>query len=143
MDYIRLLMETDRMERHMYRYFGRFFADLPVTQMQGLVLHYVTVGHESGSEVCQKDIEDELGLRGPSVTSLIDALVEKNLVRRERSALDGRRKCLIPTDEARHLAQSVAGLVEEYSRAVFRDVPPEELEVFERVVRKIFANVQT
>ena len=52
------------MNRRLKRYFDSFFADSPITSIQGLVLDYLFRNRET--DVFQKDLEEYLEIKGSS-----------------------------------------------------------------------------
>ena len=63
---------------------------------EGKALHFI-LAHED-SELFQKDLEDEFGLRPPSASALVKKLEQDELILRVPVSYDGRLKQIVPTE---------------------------------------------
>lgn len=128
------------MNRRLKRYFDSFFADSPITSIQGLVLDYLFRNRET--DVFQKDLEEYLEIKGSSVTSILDNLEKNGYVRREAVDYDGRLKKLAITEKAYVIEEDIVERVNGYMYSLFRGIPEEEREVFYSVLCKMIDNMQ-
>ena len=128
------------MNRRLERYFDSFFADSPITSIQGLVLDYLFRNRET--DVFQKDLEEYLEIKGSSVTSILDNLEKNGYVRREAVDYDGRLKKLAITEKAYAIEEDIVERVNGYMYSLFRGIPEEEREVFYSVLCKMIDNMQ-
>ena len=128
------------MNRRLKRYFDSFFADSPITSIQGLVLDYLFRNRET--DVFQKDLEEYLEIKGSSVTSILDNLEKNGYVRREAVDYDGRLKKLAITENAYAIEEDIVERVNGYMYSLFRGIPEEEREVFYSVLCKMIDNMQ-
>ena len=128
------------MNRRLKRYFDSFFADSPITSIQGLVLDYLFRNRET--DVFQKDLEEYLETKGSSVTSILDNLEKNGYVRREAVDYDGRLKKLAITEKAYAIEEDIVERVNGYMYSLFRGIPEEEREVFYSVLCKMIDNMQ-
>mgnify|MGYP001623925837 FL=1 len=128
------------MNRRLKRYFDSFFADSPITSIQGLVLDYLFRNRET--DVFQKDLEEYLEIKGSSVTSILDNLEKNGYVRREAVDYDGRLKKLAITEKAYAIEEDIVERVNGYMYSLFRGIPEEEREVFYSVLCKMIDNMQ-
>ena len=128
------------MNRRLKRYFDSFFADFPITSIQGLVLDYLFRNRET--DVFQKDLEEYLEIKGSSVTSTLDNLEKNGYVRREAVDYDGRLKKLAITEKAYAIEEDIVERVNGYMYSLFRGIPEEEREVFYSVLCKMIDNMQ-
>ena len=128
------------MNRRLKRYFDSFFADFPITSIQGLVLDYLFRNRET--DVFQKDLEEYLEIKGSSVTSILDNLEKNGYVRREAVDYDGRLKKLAITEKAYAIEEDIVERVNGYMYSLFRGIPEEEREVFYSVLCKMIDNMQ-
>lgn len=128
------------MNRRLKRYFDSFFADSPITSIQGLVLDYLFRNREA--DVFQKDLEEYLEIKGSSVTSILDNLEKNGYVRREAVDYDGRLKKLVITEKAYAIEEDIVERVNGYMYSLFRGIPEEEREVFYSVLCKMIDNMQ-
>ena len=128
------------MNRRLKRYFDSFFADSPITSIQGLVLDYLFRNRET--DVFQKDLEEYLEIKGSSVTSILDNLEKNGYVRREAVDYDDRLKKLAITEKAYAIEEDIVERVNGYMYSLFRGIPEEEREVFYSVLCKMIDNMQ-
>lgn len=136
-----LMAKFDKLNRKLRRYFDSFFTDLPVTSIQALVLQYIIV-ESAKRDIFTKDLEEFLGIQGPSVTSLINNLTQSGYLRRESLAEDRRYKKLVLTEKSREIQDEIVDRVNSYMKNVFVDIPEEDLKVFDAVVQKMTQNAQ-
>ena len=128
------------MNRRLKRYFDSFFADSPITSIQGLVLDYLFRNRET--DVFQKDLEEYLEIKGSSVTSILDNHEKNGYVRREAVDYDGRLKKLAITEKAYAIEEDIVERVNGYMYSLFRGISEEEREVFYSVLCKMIDNMQ-
>ena len=135
-----LVEKYTAMNRRLKRYFDSFFADSPITSIQGLVLDYLFRNRET--DVFQKDLEEYLEIKGSSVTSILDNLEKNGYVRREAVDYDGRLKKLAITEKAYAIEEDIVERVNGYMYSLFRGIPEEEREVFYSVLCRMIDNMQ-
>lgn len=109
-----------------------------VSGAQGRVLHFILAQSE---DVFQRDIEQEFNMRPPSATELLKMMQKNGLIRRESTAQDGRLKKIIVTEKAAMLVGQVFPDLEKLERDLTEGIPPEQLEVFFRVVERMSENL--
>lgn len=105
---------------------------------QGKALHFLLAQQD---DVFQKDIEDEFSLRPSSATELLKAMEREGLIRREPLPRDARRKRIVVTDKALAYKQAVMADILGLEAELTRDIPPEDLEVFFRVMEQMLRNM--
>jgi DNA-binding MarR family transcriptional regulator len=76
-----------------------------------------------------------------SVTKLIDALENKDLVKRVNDSSDRRQKKIHLTDKAISLKDEITSVAIESTNAIIQEIPREELIQFVRVLNKMSANM--
>lgn len=140
MDHLRLLMGLDRLDRILSRYFGKHLTDMPLTSSQALVLEYIMHAGPDHN-VYQRELEEYLGIKGSSVSSLVDALVSRGFVRREEVPYDGRCRSLLPTQAALDLEESLRERLHVCAGEVFDGIPEEEIAALARVVERMTENM--
>lgn len=136
-----LMAKFDKLNRKMRRYFDSFFTGMPLTSIQALVLHYIIV-ESKNRDIFTKDLEEFLGIKGSSVTSLVNNLVRGGYLHRESLADDGRFKKLVLTEKTRGIEEEIVKRVTEYMKSMFVGIQEEDLKVFESVVQKMTENAQ-
>jgi DNA-binding MarR family transcriptional regulator len=95
-------------------------ADLSVPQFRTLAF----IGRRPGTSL--SDVAQHVGTSLPSMSKLIDGLVERNLVGRVSHAGDRRRVALSLTAEGRALLAAVRGETQSYLAHLFAETTPDE-----------------
>lgn len=67
--------------------------------------------HLLGDGTRQKDLAESLGIKGPSIVRLLEALLTKGLIRREEDEEDRRAKQLFLTHEGRALVNEIHAII--------------------------------
>jgi len=92
--------------------------------------------------VCQRDIETRLGLTHPTVSSILNRLEEKRMVRTEPLAEDRRYKKIELTEASRHIADQIQEKINRISRELLQGVTPEEEKEFIKTLNLIIQNTK-
>ena len=140
MDEKKLMEQYDKMNRKMQRHFASYFSDSPLTCIQGIVLHYIIVENVQ-RDIFPKDLEEFLGIKGSSVTSLINNL-EQGYLRRESLESDGRYKKLVLTEKTKEMQEDIVRRVFDYMHSMFVGIPEEHLKIFESVILQMAKNAE-
>lgn len=139
MDEKKLMEKFDKLNRKMLRHFAGYFSDSSLTCVQGLVLHYIIVEAER-RDVFPKDLEEFLGIKASSVTSLINNLEQGGYLRRESLESDGRYKRLVLTEKTRGMQEDIVRRVDDYMSSMFSGIAEENLKIFEDVILQMSQN---
>lgn len=129
------------MNRKMQRHFASYFSDSPLTCIQGIVLHYIIVENVR-RDIFPKDLEEFLGIKGSSVTSLINNLEQGGYLRRESLESDGRYKKLVLTEKTKEMQEDIVRRVFDYMHSMFVGIPEEHLKIFESVILQMAKNAE-
>lgn len=135
-----MMEQYDKMNRKMQRHFASYFSDSPLTCIQGIVLHYIIVENVQ-RDIFPKDLEEFLGIKGSSVTSLINNL-EQGYLRRESLESDGRYKKLVLTEKTKEMQEDIVRRVFDYMHSMFVGIPEEHLKIFESVILQMAKNAE-
>lgn len=139
MDEKKLMEQYDKMNRKMQRHFSSYFFDSQLTSIQGIVLHYIIVEKDRG-DIFPKDLEEFLGIKGSSVTSLINNLEQGGYLRRESLESDGRYKKLVLTEKTKGMQEDILKRVYDYMHSMFVGIPEDHLKIFESVILQMTKN---
>ena len=139
MDEKKLIEQYDKMNRKMQRHFSSYFSDSQLTSIQGIVLHYIIVEKDRG-DIFPKDLEEFLGIKGSSVTSLINNLEQGGYLRRESLESDGRYKKLVLTEKTKGMQEDILKRVYDYIHSMFVGIPEDHLKIFESVILQMTKN---
>ncbi|RRK09418.1 MarR family transcriptional regulator [Lactiplantibacillus garii] len=85
---------------------AHFAKQLGLTEMQASTINYIA-DHENSQDVFQRDLEHEFNIRKATASSLVTAMVAKDLLIRVPATKDARYKRLLLTPKARPLAAQI------------------------------------
>ena len=92
-------------------------------------------------DVCQKDIEIEMGLKKATITGLIDILSDKGFVYRVQADDDRRKNYVKLTQKAMEFKDEIATHIHELDDFLIKGISEEELESFYETIDKINGNM--
>jgi len=84
-----------------------------------------------------KRLGQALALSAPNLTQLLDRLQDRALIRRERSATDGRSQNIVLTDAGQHLAEAGAAAAEPMERELDDRLSRAERMMLIELLRKV------
>jgi MarR family transcriptional regulator, transcriptional regulator for hemolysin len=90
-----------------------------------------------GGGVRQKELATALGIEGPSLVRLLDNLERRGLIERREDENDRRARGIHLTRAGRDLAVRVAKVGTELQLRLLASVPPQDLEICQRVLATI------
>ena len=94
-------------------------------------------------DVCQKDIEIEMGLKKATITGLIDILSDKGFVYRVQADDDRRKNYVKLTQKAMEFKDEIAKYIHELNDLIVKGISKEELESFYKAIDKINGNMDS
>lgn len=117
-------------------------TELGIGSAQGKILNYVLV-ESVHHPVYQKDLEKEFGLRPSTITEMLNALEEKELIARIVDEQDGRYKKIVFTDKALVMKDRIRQEVEGTEALLLQGISHEEQKEFMRIAGKMLQNLET
>ena len=105
---------------------------------QGRTLHFLLA--QTG-DVFQKDIEEEYSIRPSTASEMLKQMEKRGLIRRETVPYDNRLKKVVLTDKALVYRQQVRQDLTQLEETLTQGIPPEDMEVFFRVIEKMMDNL--
>lgn len=118
------------------------YTELGIGSAQGKILNYVLVESVHHS-VYQKDLEKEFGLRPSTITEMLNALEQKELIARIADEQDGRYKKIAFTEKALVMKDRIRQEVEGTEALLLRGITAEEQREFMRIAGKMLQNLET
>lgn len=109
-----------------------------ITVQQGRALGMIAKLSATGITPSQRDLQDRLGLKGPSITNLLQTLEKKGLITRESGHLDNRIKYLALTKSGRTLIERMYSVLQETTNIFHESISHEEKEILENILRKVY-----
>lgn len=111
------------------------------TSMQGRVLHYL-LGQGAECEIFQKDIEFEFKIKRSTASELLQALEDKEYIKRIPTSYDARLKRIYLLPKAKLLAPIVTGQIDEIEDVIKQNISNNDLEIFINVLNKMIENMK-
>lgn len=88
-------------------------------------------------DICQKDLENKLGVKGSSISSLLSNMIKKNFIVKEASACDGRKYIVKLTDKSLDLINKIEYESTKYNFNIFNELTEEEKDQLIKILLKI------
>lgn len=115
--------------------------DDTVTGAQGRFLHFI-LARSAEQDVFQKDLEDEFNLRRSTATGILQGMEKNGLLYRESVDYDARLKKIVVTEKGLQKKTQVEESIRILEEKIKHGIPPEDLEVFFRVMEQMSKNLQ-
>lgn len=106
---------------------------------EGKVLHFILAHNDS--ELFQKDIEEEFGMRPPSACAILKKMEQDGLITRIPVEYDGRYKQIIPSEKAMRNRENVLQGVENLEARLLDGLSEEERFQWLRITKKMINNL--
>lgn len=112
-------------------------SDLGLSSVQSRMLGYLYFQSRDGKHVFQRELEKEFQIRKSSVTSVIQLMERKGLVRRIPVREDARQKELVLTEQGVAVQETVIGRLEELEALINEVLSPQEREFWFSCIQKM------
>lgn len=117
---------------------GKLLGSQNISMMQRWIIGYLSE-HED-EDVYQKNLEEQIHISKSTLTEILHLMERNNLVIRQTSEKDGRYKKLVLTRRAKDFHEEVLNDIRKYEKQLRKGIPPEELQIFFRVLNQIIEN---
>ena len=114
-------------------------SDIALTYTQATVIGYLKKNMDK--DICQKDIEYNLGLTHPTVSSILSRMEESGMIETELLPSDHRYKIIKPTAEAISRSECIHERIEKIKKRLFEGISPEQEAMINMVVTKMIQNI--
>jgi MarR family transcriptional regulator, repressor for mepA len=111
-----------------------------ISNQQARIVGIIGEKEDAGIRICQKDIENAMGITGASVTSLLQGLERKGFITRIRSGADDRVKELSLTQKGKDLMNTFHGVFAETEKKIVCGMSDDQKELFLRFLQSIDKN---
>lgn len=108
----------------------QFLIPYEITHQQARIVGFIGESNKKGVPIKQKDIEIVLGLKGSSITSLMQGLEKKEFIKRIISINDTRIKELVLTDKGVNLIETFEDVFNEIENTVVLGFSDDEKKQF-------------
>lgn len=120
-----------------HRVIEKRMSDLGLSSIQSRMLGYVYFQYCQKKKVLQRELEEEFKIRKSSVTSVIQILEKKELVRRVGVPGDARKKEVVLTEYGISVQERVMERLKSLENMVNEVLNPEERKLWYSCIRKI------
>ena len=110
-----------------------------ITPVQSQALQILSC---TGREVNQRELEQALRLKAPTVNGIVGRLEEKGYILRRTSPADGRCRLVSLTEEGRALVETFRAALEETDRLFAADLTEQEQAQLRSLLLRIAANLE-
>jgi DNA-binding MarR family transcriptional regulator len=110
------------------------------TMARGETLYLVAYSDE---ELNQSELARLIGVEGPTMVRMLDALSQEGLIERQQSHEDLRVTINRITDKGRQVVRKIMRITNELRREVLQDVDREELRITNKVLAQILRRLET
>lgn len=114
--------------------------ELGITYTQATVIGYLNL--KKDTLVFQKDIEINLGLTHPTVSSILKRLEEKSLIKTEVYEEDKRLKKITLTKNSYEILGQIQSKIDEMGKLLFSGISSDEIKNLDTNIRKIIENIK-
>ncbi|MBK9736020.1 MAG: MarR family transcriptional regulator [Saprospiraceae bacterium] len=93
------------------------------------------------TSLSQQELSDLAFKDAPTITRMIDLMVQKNLATRNPDSNDRRKFIISLTNQGIFMYKQVSPVVNEFRAEAYADISNEELATLEKIMNKIFLNL--
>lgn len=129
----------NKVERTMKNIHDKRFLEYGITLSQASVLHQLW--HCDGQT--QKEIQENLSLRGASVSGMVDTLLKKGLILRIQDKEDARCKRLYLSEEGRQLEEQSIKIIMEVENLISKGFSEDEKTIALAWLKKLYSNLHS
>lgn len=130
-------LQTNQMNKKMLRFLNRSLEWYELTLEQWVVLS--TLAEQDN--INQKTLSVKIGKDPTSLLRILDIMEKKGFLERRQFPGDRRASSLFITDEGKRLKNEVAPFIEDRFKEITADIPENEIEIYERVLKEIDHNL--
>ena len=112
-----------------------------MTVPQLATVSYLALTPTDGGDVYQRDLEKAFKLRRSTISSLLNTLERKGLLRREPVPQDARLKKLVLTPEGDRIGAQVQSLFHQANELMVKDFTPEERDTLVSLLQRVAHNM--
>lgn len=137
-------------DEHISRYIGilanRFRRELDALSFrgeysgsEGKALHFILA--HADSDLFQKDLEEEFGMRPSSASALVKKMEQDGLITRESVPYDGRLKKIVPSEKALRHKEHVLRDVQALEMRLLDGISPEQQKEWLKITKQMIENL--
>jgi DNA-binding MarR family transcriptional regulator len=121
------------------RLLNKELSEFGITYTQATVIGYLK--RNIDKEICQKDIEYNLGLTTPTVCSILSRMEEKQMISTHTSKTDRRYKSISLTPQAVEMAEDISVRIDSITAKLFFRISEDDKNITGETIKKIIKNI--
>lgn len=129
-----------KIDRSIYLKHNNMLKGYGITFRQSVVLSFLYYNRDNES-INQKTIEEYMEITGPSVTSLIQNMVKKDIITRRQDENDGRNYRFELTKKGMELQEIGANIFRTINNILYQDLSKDEIETLKHLLNKVVKNI--
>lgn len=110
-----------------------------ITATNGWIIGFLAANPDQA--IYQKDLEAKFSITRSTASKVLILMEKKGLIERHSVPHDARLKRLVLTEKALRASQQMTANMQEFERMLIAGIDPEELEVLNRCLEKMKANL--
>jgi len=118
---------------------NKSLESLDLTSSQTGVLIYLLLNQNN--EINQKDIENYLNLKNPTVTGILNRLEKKDFITRSTSYKDARHKIIVLTDKSKNIEKEVFDEIDFMEKQITKNMSQKEIDILFKLLQKVLENM--
>ena len=134
------IMQIKILNTAIERVLNREMVPYKLTYAQAAIIGYLSKNQQK--EICQKDVEQNLGLTHPTVSSILERLEKKSLIDTVSLEADRRCKQIRLTSRSIALHRQIQEKIDLISEHIFEGVTMEEQELLSALLKKMTENLR-
>lgn len=115
-------------------------SSLGITYTQATIIGYLYIYQDS--EICQKNIESDLGVTHSTMSSILSRLQQKKLISTELFPTDKRFKRVFLTTEGFRLVSDIEKKIEIISKKLFNNLNEEKVKILDNFIDTLITNIK-
>ncbi len=121
------------------RLLNKELSEFGITYTQATVIGYLK--RNIDKEICQRDIEYNLGLTTPTVCSILSRMEEKQMILTHPSKADRRYKSISLTPQAVEMAEDISVKIDNITAKLFFGISEDDKNITGATIQKIIKNI--
>ncbi len=130
-DYI--CFNIGRLMRRVYEHYDSRLSPFNLTTPQYMVFSALWVG----DGITIGELGQRVALDGSTITGILDRMEKNGYVERRPNVEDRRSALVYLTQKAREVGPRIIGFADELNAAIRKNIPGQDMAVFERVLREL------
>lgn len=133
------LLQFKMLNTAIERILNNELSEIGLTYTQATVIGYLRQNMDK--DICHKDIEYNLGLTHPTVSSILSRMEESGMICTEPLSSDHRYRKIIITEKAVSRSECIHEKIEKITRQLFEGITPEQEVFLAGAVKKMLQNI--